>query len=192
MEVAAVVFRFGLALVFLLSGLAKLPRRDEFTRAVRNYRLVPERVGEVAGKTLPPVEVAAGALLALGLGVRPVAVLLALFLVAFSVAVAVNLLRGRAIECGCFGPIAASRITWWTVVRNFVLTGAAVVVAAIQPTALALDRLVPWTPTPELSSGSAIALLFATTAAIVSATLAQDWRRLGPLVESAAERGARS
>jgi uncharacterized membrane protein YphA (DoxX/SURF4 family) len=186
-EAAAVVFRFGLALVFLLSGLAKLPRRGEFTRAVRNYRLVPERIGGLVGTTLPPVEVSAGLLLALGLGVRPVAILVAVFLVAFSVAVAVNLLRGRAIECGCFGPIAATRITWWTVARNVVLTGAAVVVAAIQPTALALDRLLPGARKPEMASGSAIALLFATTLLVVTASLVQDWRRVGRLVAAAEE-----
>ena len=41
MGVTAVVFRFGLAMLFLLSGLAKLPRRWEVTQAVRNYRLGP-------------------------------------------------------------------------------------------------------------------------------------------------------
>jgi uncharacterized membrane protein YphA (DoxX/SURF4 family) len=191
--VAAVVFRFGLAVVFLLSGLAKLPRRSEFTQAVRNYRLVPDRVGELIGKTLPAVEVAAGALLALGLGVRPVAILLALFLVVFSGAVAVNLFRGRTIDCGCFGPVAESRITWWTVARNLVLIGAATVVAAVEPTALALDRLLPGTPPkPDLASGTAFALLVATTTAIVAVTLAQDWRRLGRVVSAVEERSLRS
>jgi hypothetical protein len=71
---------------------------------VGNYRLVPDRAGDLIGRPLAVAEVAAGALLALGLGVRPVATLLALFIVGFSVAVAVNLLRGRTIDCGCFGP----------------------------------------------------------------------------------------
>jgi uncharacterized membrane protein YphA (DoxX/SURF4 family) len=187
---AAVVFRFGLALVFLLSGLAKLPRRSEFTRAVRNYRLVPEGVGELIGKTLPPVEVLAGALLALGLGVRPVAILLAVFLVAFSAAVAINLLRGRTIDCGCFGPVANRQITWWTVARNLVLTAAAIVVAAIQPTALALDRFLPGTPKPDMASGSAVALFFATTLLVVTASLVQDWRRVARLVAAAPKEGS--
>src|SRR5919197_1598335 len=122
------------------------------------------RAGRRAGRPDPPaVEVAAGALLAVGLGMRPVAALLALFLVAFSVAVAVNLLRGRTIDCGCFGPVAQKQITWWTVPRNVVLTAAAIVVAAVQPTALALDRLLPGTPRPDVASGSAVALLFATS-----------------------------
>jgi len=186
--VAAVVFRFGLALVFLLSGLAKLPRRREFTQAVRNYRLVPERAGELIGRALPAVEVAAGALLAVGLGVRPVATLLALFLVAFSAAVAVNLLRGRTIDCGCFGPVAQKQITWWTVARNLVLTATAIVVLVVQPSALALDRLLPGTPKADVASGSALALLFATSLAIVTVSLAQDWRRVARLVAAEEER----
>src|SRR5919198_1431753 len=135
-------------------------------QAVRNYRLVPERAGELIGRTLPAVEVAAGALLAVGLGVRPVAALLALFLVAFSVAVAVNLLRGRTIDCGCFGPVAERRITWLTVARNAILVAAAAVVVAEGPTALALDRFVPGTASPELSTSSAFALVVATSLAI--------------------------
>jgi uncharacterized membrane protein YphA (DoxX/SURF4 family) len=186
--VTAVVARFGLAVLFLLSGLAKLPRRWEFTQAVRNYRLVPERAGEVIGRVLPALEVAAGALLVVGLGLRAVAALLALFLVAFSVAVAVNLLRGRTIDCGCFGPVAQKQITWWTVARNVVLTAAAVVVVLEQPTALALDRLLPGTPKPDLSSGTALALLFGTSLAIVTLSLAQEARRVARLVTAAEER----
>ena len=186
MGVAAVVFRFGLAVVFLLAGLAKLPQRWEFTQAVRNYRLVPERAGELVGRT-PRRSRSPPALLAVGLGMRPVAALLALFLVAFSVAVAVNLLRGRTIDCGCFGPVAQKQITWWTVPRNLVLTAAAIVVAAVQPTALALDRLLPGTPRPDIASGSAVALLFATSLAIVTVSLAQEWRRVARLAAAAEE-----
>jgi uncharacterized membrane protein YphA (DoxX/SURF4 family) len=170
--------------VFLLSGLAKLPRRAEFAAAVRNYRLVPDRAGEVIGNVLPPVELGAGALLALGLGIRPVAALLALFLLVFSGAVAVNLLRGRTIDCGCFGPVAQRKITWLTVARNGILIAAAAVVVAEGPTALALDRLLPGTASPELSTSSALALVVATSLAIVAATLAQEWRRVVPLVRA--------
>jgi uncharacterized membrane protein YphA (DoxX/SURF4 family) len=191
MAAAAVGLRFVLAAVFLLSGLAKLPRREEFVRAVRNYQLVPDRLGGLVGRVLPPLEVAGGALLALGLGIRPVAALLALCLAAFSGAVSINLLRGRTIDCGCFGPVAQQQITWWTVARNVVLLGMAVFVAAVEPTALSLDRLLPGSPSPEVGTGSALALMFAATLAIVTTSLLQDWRRLGPLVRAAQERSLR-
>ena len=192
MTVAAVVFRFGLAVVFLLSGLAKLPRRTEFTSAVRNYKLVPDRAGALIGRLLPPVEIAAGALLALGLGVRPVAALLGAFLVVFSGAVAINLVRGRTIDCGCFGPVAERRITWWSVARNLVLAGAAGVVVAAGPTAVALDRLLPGAAGPKMTTTSALALMFAAILAVVTASLGQDWRRLGFLLRRAEEREAAS
>jgi uncharacterized membrane protein YphA (DoxX/SURF4 family) len=188
--VAAVVFRFGLAVVFLLSGLAKLPRRTEFTSAVRNYKLVPDRAGALIGRLLPPVEIAAGALLALGLGVRPVAALLGAFLVVFSGAVAINLVRGRTIDCGCFGPVAERRITWWSVARNLVLAGAAGVVVAAGPTAVALDGLLPGAAGPKMTTTSALALMFAAILAVVTASLGQDWRRLGFLLRRAEEREA--
>jgi uncharacterized membrane protein YphA (DoxX/SURF4 family) len=190
--VAAVVFRFGLAVVFLLSGLAKLPRRAEFTSAVRNYKLVPDRAGAFIGRLLPPVEVAAGALLALGFGVRAVAALLGAFLVVFSGAVAVNLLRGRTIDCGCFGPVAERRITWWTVARNLVLAGAAGVVVAAAPTAIALDRFLPGAAGPKLTSASALALMFTAILGVVAASLAYEWRRLVPLLRTAEARRAES
>jgi uncharacterized membrane protein YphA (DoxX/SURF4 family) len=190
--VAAVVFRFGLAVVFLLSGLAKLPRRTEFTSAVRNYKLVPDRAGALIGRLLPPVEIAAGALLALGLGVRPVAALLGAFLVVFSGAVAINLVRGRTIDCGCFGPVAERRITWWSVARNLVLAGAAGVVVAAGPTAVALDGLLPGAAGPKMTTTSALALMFAAILAVVTASLGQDWRRLGFLLRRAEEREAAS
>jgi uncharacterized membrane protein YphA (DoxX/SURF4 family) len=188
LAVAAVVFRFGLVAVFLLSGLAKLTRRAEFTSAVRNYKLVPDRVGALVGRLLPPLEVAAGALLSLGFGVRPVAALLGACLVVFSGAVAINLLRGRTIDCGCFGPVAARRITWWTVARNLVLAGAAGVVVAAGPTAIALDRFLPGAAAPKLSTDSALALMFAAILAVVTASLAQDARRLAVLLRAAEER----
>jgi uncharacterized membrane protein YphA (DoxX/SURF4 family) len=192
MAVTAVVFRFGLAVVFLLSGLAKLPRRADFMSAVRNYRLVPDRVGAVVGRTLPPVEVAAGALLALGLGVRPVAALLGGFLVVFSCAAAINLLRGREIDCGCFGPVAERHITWWSVARNVVLAGAAGVVVAVGPTAIALDRLLPGTAGPRMTTASGLALMFAAILSVVTASLVQEWRRLTPFLRTAEEGGPES
>ena len=95
-----------------------------------------------------------------------------------------NLARGRTIECGCFGPVSQRQITRLTVARNAVFVTAAAVVVAEGPTALALDRFVPGTAGPKLSSSSALALLVATSLAIVAATLAQEWRRLVPLVRA--------
>jgi uncharacterized membrane protein YphA (DoxX/SURF4 family) len=99
---AALTFRFFLATVFLLAGLAKLRRRGEFARAIRRYEILPPALVLPAAWTIPPLELAAGTLLAIGLGAAVVAVILAVLLTLFSAAVATNLLRGRRFDCGCF------------------------------------------------------------------------------------------
>lgn len=122
--------RFVLATVFLLAGVAKLGDREAFASAVKGYGLVAPAVAEVVAAVLPPLEVAAAALLLLGVQVRAVAALLAVLLAGFAFAVAANLARGRRISCGCLGGNVERELTWWTVARNLGLITLAVLVAA--------------------------------------------------------------
>jgi uncharacterized membrane protein YphA (DoxX/SURF4 family) len=178
---AAVAFRFLLGTVFALAGLAKLPRRAQFEDAVRGYRLVPDRFAPPIARWLPIVELAAGTLLLLGLGTAPVAGLLGVFLVVFTGAVAINLARGRAIDCGCYGAGPARTIGWPTLVRNLGLLAMAAVVATEAPAAFALDAVVGLGSRHGVSSANAVGLLVAATVAVLGFTAARealDLRRL--------------
>jgi len=178
---AAVAFRFVLGTVFALAGLAKLPRRAQFEDAVRGYRLVPDRLAPPIARWLPMVELAAGALLLLGLGTAPVAALLAAFLVVFTGAVAINLARGRAIDCGCYGAGPSRTIGRPTLVRNLGLLVMAVVVTAEAPAAFALDSTLGLGSRQDVSSRNALGLLVAATVAVLSFSFARealDLRRL--------------
>ena len=178
---AAVGFRFVLGTVFALAGLAKLPRRAEFEDAVRGYRLVPDRAAPPIARWLPLVELAAGALLLLGLGTAAVAALLGAFLVVFTAAVAINLARGRAIDCGCYGAGPSRTIGWPTLVRNLGLLAMAAVVTAEAPAAFGLDAVLGLGSRHGVSSGSAVGLLVAATVAVLGFTAvreALDLRRL--------------
>lgn len=138
MDAALLALRLATAVVFLLAGLAKLANLDAFTRAVANYRLLPVRAVRPVARDLPAAEVAAGALLAAGVATRLVALALAAMLLAFAVAVAVNLRRGCRIDCGCFTGPGPREITWATVARNLVMSAGAVLLAARPPAALSL------------------------------------------------------
>jgi putative oxidoreductase len=137
MIVVGFLLRVALGLVFLRAGAIKLCGREEFRRAVGNYKVLPGVLVGAAAVTVPSVELIAGGLVLVGIELRPAAAALAMLLVAFSVAIAVNLLRGRTFPCGCSGRIA-SDISWRHVIRNFALAGAAVVVAlwAAEPLAV--------------------------------------------------------
>jgi uncharacterized membrane protein YphA (DoxX/SURF4 family) len=138
LDAALLALRLAIAVVFLLAGLAKLANLDAFTRAVANYRLLPARAVRPVARALPAAEVAAGVLLLTGVATRLVALALAALLLAFAAAVAVNLRRGRRIDCGCFTGPGPREITWATVARNLAMSAGAVLLAARPPAALSL------------------------------------------------------
>jgi uncharacterized membrane protein YphA (DoxX/SURF4 family) len=182
---AATVFRFVAGAVFLLAGLAKAARRDEFQDALARYELLPVRWLRPVARWLPAVEIVLGGALLLGFGTRAVAAALAAALVLFSGAVAINLLRGRSFDCGCLAIGAPRRIGWVTIARNVALAAMAVGAAWRPSSTLALDALTPWRPTPSLGSATGIALLLAVLAAVLAATLAEEALRLRTATKNA-------
>lgn len=184
MGFAAVGFRFFVGSLFLLAGLAKLPRRNEFDQVVRSYGLLPNRLVSPTARALPILEIAVGALLLVGLGTRVVGALAAAVLLAFSVGVGINLARGNDLDCGCYAVGAPRRITWSLVVRNAALVGMAVVVAVWAPSAFALDSLLTGAPASHVANGDAAGLMLAATSAVIALTLATEIVRLRSLARS--------
>jgi uncharacterized membrane protein YphA (DoxX/SURF4 family) len=98
---------FGLRLVLggvlLVAGALKVNDLAGSVRAVRAYQLLPETAAQLVGAGLPVAEIALGALLLAGLGVRVAAVFSAVLLAVFVVGIGSAWARGLRIDCGCFG-----------------------------------------------------------------------------------------
>lgn len=176
----ALTCRFGLATVFVVAAIPKLARRQEFELAVRGYRLVSAAAARRLAHLLPPVELAGGSLLAVGLGTPVVSSVLAACLIVFTCAVSANLLRGRRIDCGCFGSTAENRISWWTVARNLFLLVAAVFVAANGARASARDDF--FGTAPHLSFDHVFAFVVIGTLAVLSSSVIREAERLRTLL----------
>ncbi|MEV7183610.1 MauE/DoxX family redox-associated membrane protein [Kitasatospora sp. NPDC093102] len=97
------VVRLGLAVVWGWAGLAKISDPAEAAQAVRAYEILPEGLVKPIGYGLPFLELALALLLLVGLGVRLVAGVSALLLLAFIAGIASAWARGISIDCGCFG-----------------------------------------------------------------------------------------
>ena len=118
-----VLLGVALAVVFAVSGGAKLLDRAGTREAVAGFGLPGRLVGPVA-TLLAPVELLTAVLLVVA---APVGFVLALaLLTAFSVAVALALRAGRRPECHCFGRLGAADVSARTLVRNGVLSALAV------------------------------------------------------------------
>jgi len=137
MAVVLLVSRCVIVAVFLRAGLAKIVDLADFRSAVLNYRLLPSALVPAVAFGLPFAEVAAAVLLAAGILPGPVAALLAVLLVAFAAAIAVNLAHGRVFDCGCAGA-APQTISWKHVASDAVLAGLAVMIALAPPRTLAV------------------------------------------------------
>jgi uncharacterized membrane protein YphA (DoxX/SURF4 family) len=117
LEALVLAMRLVLAAVFAVAALAKLTDREGTRRAVAEFWaaeraapwlawLIPLAELTVAVLLLPSRTALAGALGALVL------------LLTFSVAIAVNLWRGRTPECRCFGQLHSAPAGPRTLVRN--------------------------------------------------------------------------
>ncbi len=95
--------RLIVAAFLIIAGYLKFPDPAGNVRAVRAYRLLPEAMVPTVGHALPTVELILGFLLLLGLFTRYVALVTALFFLAFIIAISSAWARGLEINCGCFG-----------------------------------------------------------------------------------------
>lgn len=184
MEVAAVATRFMLASLFLLAAASKLPRRDEFEQAVRKYDVLPGRLARPVAQVLPIAELFVGLALTAGAALRVFAAVVAVMLFVFTVAVALALLAGRQIDCGCFSSVAPRRITWRTVGRNLVLLAMAIVLAWEAPRGLSIDQVIGGGE-PVPSNSDVVAVMIASTATLAVIALARTGSQVRRLARTA-------
>ncbi len=108
LHLAMILMRMALGCVFIYASWYKIARPAEFAQAIANYRLLPQALINPAALLLPWVEVVCGVGLVSGLMRRGSALVIGILLLAFIAALAISLVRGLDIHCGCFSLGAGS------------------------------------------------------------------------------------
>lgn len=159
METLVLVARLVLAGVFVASAVAKLLDRAGSRQAVADFRVPAPLVGVVT-VAMPVVElVAAVLLLVADPGATAGALLSAGLLVAFTVAILVNLGRGRRPDCHCFGQLSTKPLGWRTVARNVVLLALTGVVLTDAGSMPAVTSYLRGPTATQLAVGAALVVL---------------------------------
>ncbi len=130
MELVALIARLALAITFSISAVAKIRDADGARQAVRDFG-VPAGVAPLVAMSLAPLEIASAVLLlTTDVGVTAGGLLALALLAAFTVGIVTNLLRGKRVDCHCFGAMSTKPLSWWSVVRNAAMIALALVVLA--------------------------------------------------------------
>lgn len=120
--------RLVLAAVFALAACAKLARPAQ-TESTLDAFGIPAALRRPLALGLPLIELALAAALLPAVSAPFAGVAAVLLLAVFSFAIARVLARGEQVDCNCFGSLAPSRISRWTLIRNLVLLIPAAIVA---------------------------------------------------------------
>ena len=109
----AYVGQLGLGVVFFFSVLPKLRRPPAFIQSVMEYRLLSSAVIRIIAPVLIGLEGFVALALLTGWSVDLALTIAAVLMLVFLLAVGVNLWRGAAVSCGCFGAASEpiSRLT---------------------------------------------------------------------------------
>lgn len=98
----SIVSRFGLALVWLISGFQKMQDPMGFRQSIEAYELFSPDIVTFIASTLPPVELVLGLFLLVGMFIAPAAAVSGLIMIGFIIGVSSAAVRGLEIDCGCF------------------------------------------------------------------------------------------
>jgi uncharacterized membrane protein YphA (DoxX/SURF4 family) len=133
--------RVLLASTFLFAGIAKLPYPETLIWEINQYHILPPSLATAYGHVLPPLEIALGVFLLLGLFLRTSGLITGLVVLSFTVAKVYALAQGLDIDiCGCFGR-AVPLLAVQSLIIDFVLLALALQVVLHRGEFLSLG---PW------------------------------------------------
>lgn len=95
-------FQIAVGAIFVAAALPKIVDPPSFAQMIYNYRLMPGATVNALALVMPWFELLAGLALILGIWRRTAAALVGAMLLAFIVAIGINLARDHAVNCGCF------------------------------------------------------------------------------------------
>ena len=119
MELATVILRLFLASVFIVAALSKLADLSGTRKAITEFGL-PYGLSKIASIALPIFELAVGLMLLIAATAWYGALSAAVLLAVFTIAIIVQLAKGNAPDCHCFGQISTEKIGISSVFRNLI------------------------------------------------------------------------
>lgn len=166
MSLTLILVRLALGAVFGVAGVAKALDQRGTREAVTNFG-APSGIARPLSFLLPLCEIGVAAGLVLPVSAWFSALTALALLLLFMVAISVNLYRGQATDCHCFGQLYSRPLGWRTLVRNFVFAGLAAFIVWRGPGEVGAG---PWWFAQELGAGRTQAIVIELVLALLIVT----------------------
>jgi uncharacterized membrane protein YphA (DoxX/SURF4 family) len=101
--------QIALGVIFVAAALPKIVDPPSFAHMIYNYKLVPAALNNLMALVMPWIELLCGIALILDIWRRTARTIIGVLLLTFIMAIGINLVRGNAIDCGCFDVSAAGK-----------------------------------------------------------------------------------
>ncbi|WP_304130141.1 MauE/DoxX family redox-associated membrane protein [Ignavibacterium album] len=131
------IIRIIIAMVFIYAGAEKISDPKGFSQSIYNYRILPIETINILAITLPWLELISGILLLFGISVKENAAIIGTLLLVFIIAVALSMIRGLDIDCGCFGK--GNMVGWRKIGENSLMLIICVVLMAFDSKIILLN-----------------------------------------------------
>lgn len=134
--------RLLLGALFIYASYDKIAHPHQFAIAVRAYKIIPVEYSNLFALMLAWSEMIAGALIIAGVFTRQAASAIFIMLFMFIAAIVISIVRGLAIDCGCFSNEGGHGVDYSLLMRDILLLCAAFIVIRFERGFLSLPRLV--------------------------------------------------
>jgi putative oxidoreductase len=115
--VTGLLLRVYVGAVFVYASMYKINFPAEFAETIASYQLLPHWAVNLVALLIPWLELVGGTLMVLGVRTKAAAAAIGGMLVLFSLAIAITLVRGIPIGCGCFTSLE-DPLSWSTLARD--------------------------------------------------------------------------
>lgn len=133
--------RLIVGIVFLYAAVGKIADPHTFSKEIANYNLMIDSGVNLIALILPWMELVLAVFLIAGIRQRTSAILSAVLMLVFIVAVAGAMIQGLDINCGCFAESSA-KVGWRKLFENFGLLLCSVYIAFFPVEKLSLENLI--------------------------------------------------
>lgn len=138
-ESVGLLIRLVFGTMFLAAGSYKLSDLGEFADAIKLYQLIPGVTAGAVARMVAVTEASLGVILLLGAAISVAGWVGSALLIVFAIAMAINLIRGRQIPCGC--KRSSEPIQIKHILRNLAGVAALLYLAGVPAHPWSLDRL---------------------------------------------------